>query len=154
MQKYLLNGKVPLQDAKNIIWDQIVEEVSKMWDYIKVMEKKRNIAIPSLAKYEVAKETMQQRPSKRAQHSINFLSFSLDETLKVIGVSNRYGIMGRARRFIQKKNLMNNVKSQDDQILKEVNQFYKHCIPMFDEGPPHFWDEIKVLLPKEYMMVN
>ena len=53
-QKYLLSGKVPLQDAKHIIWDQIAEEVSKMWDYIKGMGKKRNIAVTSLAKYEVA----------------------------------------------------------------------------------------------------
>ena len=121
----MLNGKVPSQDAKHIIWDQIAEEVSKMWDYITVMEKKRNIAIASLAKYEVAKETMQQRPSKRAQHSINFLSFSLDETLRVIGILDRYGIMERARRFIEKKNLMDNVKAQDDQIRKQLNQFYK-----------------------------
>ena len=68
---------------------------------------------------------MQQRPSKRAQHSINFLSFSLDETLRVIGILDRYGIMERARRFIEKKNLMDNVKAQDDQIRKQLNQFYK-----------------------------
>ena len=57
---------------------------------------------------------MQQRPSKRTQHSIIFLRFSLDETLNVIGVSDRYGIMGRARRFIEKQNFMDNVKAQDD----------------------------------------
>ena len=54
-QKALLSGKVSVQDARHIIWDQISEEVSKMWDYIEVMEKKRNIALASLAKYEVAK---------------------------------------------------------------------------------------------------
>ena len=144
----MLSGKVPLHDAKHIIWDQIAKEVPKMWDYVKVMENKRNIEIASLAEYEVAKQNMQQRPSKRDQHSINFLSFSSDETLKVIGVSDIYGIMGRARRFNEKKHLMDNVKAQDDQILKEFNQFYKHFIPMFDEGLPHFWDETKYLLSK------
>jgi len=68
---------------------------------------------------------MQQRPSKRVQHSINFLRFSLDETLKFIGVSDIYGIMGRARRFIENKKLMDNVKAKANQILKEVNQCYK-----------------------------
>lgn len=121
-QNVFLSGKVPLQDAKHIIWDQIVEEMSKMWDYIELMENKRNIALASLAKYEVAKETMQQRPFKRAQHSISFTS---DETLNVIRASDIYGIMGRYRRFIEKKNLMDNGKSQVDHILKEVSQFYK-----------------------------
>ena len=54
-KKALLNAKVPLQDTKHIIWDQIAEVVSKMWEYIKVMENKKNIAIASLAKYEVTK---------------------------------------------------------------------------------------------------
>ena len=43
---------------------------------------------------------------------------------------------------------MDNMKAQVDQILKEVNQFYKHFIPMFDDGLPHFWDERKVMLSK------
>ena len=53
-KKALLSGKIPLHDAKHIIWDQIIEEMSKMWEYIKVMEKKRNIAVASLENYEVA----------------------------------------------------------------------------------------------------
>ena len=118
------------------------------------MEKKRNIEITSLAKYEVAKETMHQRPSKRAQHSINFRSFSLHETLKVIVVSDIYGIMGRARRFIENKILMDNVKAQDDQILKEVNQFQKQFIPIFDEGFPPFGDKRKVMISKGIYDVN
>ena len=48
--KTLLSGKVTLQDAKHIIWDQITYEMSKMWEYIKGVEKKRNIAIASLEK--------------------------------------------------------------------------------------------------------
>ena len=56
--------------------------------------------------------------------------------------------MGRDRRIIENKSLMENVKTQVDQIMKEVNQFHKKFIPMFDEGIPHFWDDIKVLLSK------
>ena len=96
---------------------------------------------------------MQQRPSKRAQHSIDFHSFPSDETLNVIGVSDRYGIMRRVRSFIEKQNLMDNVKAQGYQTMKEVNQFYKQFIPMFDEGLPHFWDKEKFCYQKEYMMV-
>ena len=57
--------------------------------------------------------------------------------------------MGRVRRFIEKKKLMDNVKAQADQIMKEVYQFNRQFIPMFDEGLPLFWDERKVMLSKE-----
>ena len=39
-QKEKLKGKLQIQGAKHMIWDQILVEVTKMWEFLNVVEDK------------------------------------------------------------------------------------------------------------------
>ena len=65
---------------------------------------------------------MQRRPINKAQQSINFLSHTSNESLRILGVSDRFGIILRERRFIEKNDLMKIVKYKVDHMLEEVQQ--------------------------------
>ena len=54
------------------MWDQIIIEVTKLWDFLNFLEDKRVLVINSLTKYEVANEIMQRRPTTKANNSIVF----------------------------------------------------------------------------------
>ena len=49
------------------------------------------------------------------------------------------GIIIRAKQFIEKHQLMNNVKSLAEEMKTEVEGFYKKFKHLFDKGLPTFW---------------
>ena len=49
-----------------MIWDQILVEVTKMWDFLNVVEDKRVLVRTNLVKHETTNELMQRRPIERA----------------------------------------------------------------------------------------
>ena len=81
-----MNGKLQLKGAKHTIWDQIIIEVTKLWDFLNFEEDKRVLVINSLTKYEVENEIMQRRPTSKAQNSIAFLSHLSNQELATLNV--------------------------------------------------------------------
>ena len=73
-KKEKLKGKLQLQGTKHVIWDQILVEVTKMWDFLNMMEDKRVLVRIALVKHETTNELMQRRPLERAQNNVNFIS--------------------------------------------------------------------------------
>ena len=63
---------------------------------------------------------MKRRRTKKAKESIIFLSHTSNESMQILGVNDRFGIILRARRFIEKHNLMKIVKDKVDHMLEEV----------------------------------
>ena len=106
-----MNGKLQLKGAKHIIWDHIIIEVTKLQDFLNFLEDKRVLVINSLTKYEVANEIMQRRPTIKAQNSITFLSHLSNQGLTTLNIHDIMGIIIRAKQFIEKFKLMDNVKS-------------------------------------------
>ena len=65
-----MNGRLQLKGEKHIVWDQIIIEVTKLWDFLNFVEDKRVLVINSLTKYEVANEIMQRRPKTKEKISM------------------------------------------------------------------------------------
>lgn len=66
-----------------------------------------------------------------------------------MGVNDRFGIILRARRIIEKHNLMKTVKDKAKHVMEEVQQFQKKLQVIFDKGLPSFWDNNEQLLIKD-----
>ena len=49
-----------------MIWDQILVEVTKMWEFLNVVEDKRVLVSNALVKHETTNELMKRRPVERA----------------------------------------------------------------------------------------
>ena len=96
------------------------------------VEDKRILVISSLVKYEVANELMQWRPTNKAQNSITFLSHLSNQDLATLKIHDIMDIIIRAKWFIEKHKLMNNVKSLAEEMKTEVDGFYKKFKYLFD----------------------
>ena len=59
------------------------------------------------------------------------------------------GIIRRAKQFIEKHQLMNNVKSLAEEMKTEVEGFYKKFKHLFDKGLRTFWDNNDNLFNKD-----
>ena len=134
-----MSGKLQLKGAKHTIWDQIIIEVTKLWDFLNFVEDKRVLVINSLTKHEVALEIMQRRPTTKAQNSIAFLSRLSNQELATLNIHDKMGIIIRAKQFIEKQRLMDNVKSLAEEMKMEIEDFHKKFKPLFDKGLPTFW---------------
>ena len=92
-----MNQKLQLKGAKHNNWDQIIIEVTKLWDFLNFVEDKRVLVINSLTKYEMANEIMQRRSAAKAQNSITFMSHSSNQELATLNVHDRLGVIIRAK---------------------------------------------------------
>lgn len=148
-QKDKMIGRLQLKGAKHTMWDQIIIEVTKIWDFLNFLEDKRVLVINSLTKYEVANEIMQRRPTTKEKKSIVFLIHLSNQELETLNVHDKMGIIIRARQFIKKHRLMENVKTREEEMKKEVQDFYKKFKPLFVKGLPSFWYNNDNLINKD-----
>ena len=92
-----MNGKLQLNRPKDIIWDHIIIEVTKLWDFLNFVEDKRVLVINSLTKYDVANEIMKIRRVAKAHNSITFLSHLSNQELATLNVHDIMCIVIRAK---------------------------------------------------------
>lgn len=146
-QKEKLKGKLQLQGTKHMIWDQILVEVTKMWELLNVVEDKRVLVRNALVKHETTNELMQRRPAERAQNTVNFLSNISNHHLVNLKVQDRLGIIMRAKKFIEMHKLMNQVKMAVEKMRENVKQFHLQFKDVIDKGlNTYFINLIKILL--------
>ena len=67
-----------------------------------------------------------------------FLSHLSNQELATLNVHDIMGIIIRARKFIEKHKLMENVKTIVEEMKEEIQDFYKKFKPLFDKGLPTF----------------
>ena len=113
-----MSGRLQLKGAKHTIWDQIIIEVTKLWDFLNYVEDKRVLVIISLTKYEVANEIMQRRPATKSHNSVVFLSHLSNQELETLNVHDRMGIVINTKQFIEKHSLMENGKTMEEGMKK------------------------------------
>ena len=147
-QKEKLKGKLQLQGAKHMIWDQILIEVTKMWELLNVVEDRIVLVRNDLVKHETSNELMQRRPAEKAQKTVNFLSNISNQHLITLKVQDRLGIVRRAKNFRGMHNLMNQVKMAAEEMKEDVKQFQLQFKDVIDKGLPSFWDKDNRLLHK------
>ena len=90
--KLKLLGKSQLQGAKHLLWDTIIIEISNFWDYQFFIENKKELIHSTLTNCQVPNEIIQKRPINVAQNTLNFLHQTSNETLRTLGVRDRFAI--------------------------------------------------------------
>ena len=101
-----------------MLWDQIAAVISQFWDYAYFMEDKRMLVDSTLIKFQISNETLQVRPVNKTQNIINFLNQISNETLKAQVVKDRFSIIIWAKTFIEKHNMVDNVKAKAEKMKK------------------------------------
>lgn len=112
--------QVQLLGAKHLLWDKIAVEISKLWVYAYFMEDKRILAGSTLTKCQIVNENLHMIPINKAHNTINFLNETSNETLRALGVKDRFAIIIWDKIFIEKHNMVNNGKAKVEKMNKEV----------------------------------
>ena len=92
---------------------------------------------------------MRRRLETKEQNFIDFLRHLSNHELETMNVHDRMGIIIRAKQFIEKHRLMDNVKTMVEGMKEEIQGFYKKFKPLFDKGLPTFWYNNDSLFNKE-----
>ena len=139
-QKNKLKGKLQLQGAKHLLWDQINVEVDNLWEYMNYIEYKRSLEDSTLTKCKAIDKVFQQRPINKDQSAIKLLKQASNESLRILGVKDICSIFIWAKKFIEKHNMKANVNAKVEQMQKEVQHFKETFKELFEKGLPSFWD--------------
>ena len=67
-------GKLALQGARHLIWDQIIIEANKFWPYLDFIEDQESAMVEAKKKVLTVLGEIQKRPLVTAKNAITFLS--------------------------------------------------------------------------------
>ena len=81
--------------------------------------------------------------------TIKFLKFSSDDALRNFNIPNRFQMILKAQRIVDKDNAIHKVKAKIETLQKEIKELYVLFKPLIEKGFPPFWDENNCLLKKE-----
>lgn len=100
-------------------------------------------------KSEIVKDYLHKKPINKA--IVNFMSQTSNESLTTLGVKDKLTIIIRAKKFIEKRNLLERVLSKTKKMEEEVKKCKGACQPLYEKGLPVSWDSNgKLLLKEEY----
>ena len=144
-------GVLPLEGAKHLLWDELIADIYALRPQLMIVEEHNKALVTASNKCKLAEEKLMNKTQETAQNAINFLSRAPSSELQILKVKNMTASLVDARKFLQKYNLMNEVREKMSQIRNQVQIFKQAILPLFGYGLPSFWNNEDVLiLESEY----
>jgi hypothetical protein len=107
--KNKLSGKPYLIGSRHIIWDEIIAEVGKIWDYFKIIDDEILLTDEADDTIKKSFQELGTRPQV-ATRVIKFLNSNSKEVLKSKGVKDRTTMVMEAENIFTKIKLYNKLK--------------------------------------------
>ena len=85
-----------------------------------------------MTKCQVANDILQKKLVNVVKNTINFLHQTSKETLRSLGVRDRFYIIIFSKKFIEYHNLMNEIKAKDEKMRSEVYRFEEYFNILFE----------------------
>ena len=144
-------GKLALQGARHLIWDQIIIEDDKFRPYLDFVEDQENTLTEAKKKVQIVLGEVQRRPLATTENAINFLGSFSDDSANRYGIQNRVVVVSGARKVVAKHRMLETVQAKIKVIEHKVLEVVKIFRPLVCRGLPFFWEEKGPLLSsKEY----
>jgi hypothetical protein len=134
--------------ARHIIWDEIMSEVGKLWDYFKIIDDEM-LLIDEVD--DIIKKPFHElgtRPDVTTQ-IIKFLNSSSKETLRKKGVKDRTKMVMENERIFTKRNLIQQAQNKCIMVKRNVESFTNKFENLVKMGLPSAWDDKGKLLSYE-----
>ena len=84
-----MTGKIPLQEAKNIIWDSLSVEITNFVAYLNYIKDKNTIENTDLQGGKVINDSLVNNPLETTQNVITFLNISTETYMKILRIKDR-----------------------------------------------------------------
>jgi hypothetical protein len=118
-----MKRKTPLQGEKHILWDSLVEDITKFRQYLNFVDDKSLVARKSLHGCTIVNETLLKRPLEITQNAINLINEISSAHLQTLRVKDRTIVTIWVRKIIGKLSQMRNVQPKADQMKQNVQSF-------------------------------
>jgi hypothetical protein len=109
--KNKLSGKPYLIGARHIIWDEIISEVGKLWDYFKIIDDEMLLTDEADDIIKKSFHELGTRPQVATQ-IIKFLNSTSSEILASKGVKDRTTMVMETKRIFTKRNLIQQAQNK------------------------------------------
>ena len=118
-----LSGQFLVQGVKQILWDMIIAEATKLRcypNYIKDKEMEINVARQSCT---TVKETLDRKPIDTPRNTINLLNTLSKEELRTMRIKDIITVITWVRNVIGKHHHIESVQAKEDLMLYQVKYF-------------------------------
>jgi hypothetical protein len=148
-----LSGKPYLIGARHVIWDEIINEVTKLWDFFKIIDDEIQLTDEIDEVLKKAFVELGSRPQVATQ-VIRFLNSNSSEVLKSKGIQDRTKMVMEAERIFTKRNLLQTTKDKCISMKRDVDFFTTRFEKLIKMGLPSAWTDKGKLFPFEEYKKN
>jgi hypothetical protein len=125
--KTKFSGKPYLAGAKHLIWDEIIIEVSRIWDYFKIIDDEMLLVDEVYDVFQKSYYELGTRPQVSTQ-IIKFLNSNSGEELLRKGVNDITIMVMETERIFTKRNLIQQAQNESIALKKNVESFSKKIV--------------------------
>jgi hypothetical protein len=151
--KNKLSGKPYLIGARHIIWDEIIDEVGKIWDFFKIIDDEILLTDEADDTIKKAFQELGTRPQV-ATRVIKFLNSNSSEVLKSKGVKDRTTMVMEDENIFTKINLLQQAQNKCIMVKRNIESFTNKFENLVKMGFPSAWDDKGKLLSFESYRKN
>jgi hypothetical protein len=134
--------------AKHLIWDEIISEVTKLWDNFKIIDDEMMLIDEANDCIKKSFHELGTRPQVATQ-IIKFLNSNSRETLARKGVKDKTTMVMETERIFTKRNLLQQAQNECIALKKNVESFTNKFKNLVKMGLPSAWDKDGKLLSYE-----
>jgi hypothetical protein len=146
--KTKLSGKPYLVGAKHLIWDEIINEVARLWDYFKIIDDEMLLVDEADEVIHKSFHELGTRPQVATQ-IIKFLNSNSRDTLLKKGINDRTTMVMETERIFTKRNLIQQAQNECITLKRNVESFSNKFENLVKMGLPSAWDKDGKLFPYE-----
>ena len=144
-------GKLALQGARNLIWDQIIMEADKFRPHLDIIEHQEIAMGEAKKQAHIVSAEVNKRPLVTMENAITFLSTLSNGSASKYRIQNRVAIVSRARKVVAKHRMMETVRAEIEVTERKFREVVKLFRQMLSRGILFFWEEKGPLMShKEY----
>jgi hypothetical protein len=137
-----------LVGAQHLIWDDIIIEVAKLWDYFKTIDDEMLLVDEADEVIQKSFHELGIRPQV-ATHIIKFPNSNSRDTLLKKVINDRTTMTMETKRIFTKRNLIHQAQNECITLKSNVESFSNKFENLVKMGLPSSWDKDGKLFPYE-----
>ena len=143
--------QLPVQGAKHIIWDVIIDEAAKLIPYLDYILHKDIVMQVSRQSVTMVNEVLNNNPIDTANNTISFLNGLTKDYLKEASIKDIILVITWERKVMSKHQHLDTIKKKFGIMNHQIKLFNHLFAPLCKRGLPFFWGgKGKMLSQKEY----
>ena len=144
-------GKLALQGARHLIWDQIIAEANKFITYIDFIADQEKALIEAKKKVLTLLGEVQKRPVVTTENVVAFLISLSDDLTNRCNIQSRVSIIFGGRKVIAKHRMLDTIQAKIDIIKHKVKEVIWLFKTLVDRDSFLLGREGTLLSQKEYL---